>query len=74
MVHVPMLFVSGDRDALAQVNLLESVVRNLGQRAALCLIKDGDHGLRVPAKSGRTSADAQTEALDAIDAWIEARQ
>ena len=69
-ITVPMLFVSGDRDALAEMSLLQSLVDGLGDRATLCVIKDGDHGLRVPAKSGRTAADAQAEALDAVASWI----
>ena len=69
-VHVPMLFVSGDRDALAEVNLLKPVVASLGDRATLHLIEHADHGLCVPAKSGRTPADAQAEALDAMAEWM----
>jgi predicted alpha/beta-hydrolase family hydrolase len=70
-VQVPMLFVSGSRDALAELSLLEPMVAGLGNRATLRVIEDGDHSLHVRAKSGRTSADAQAEALDAIGAWIE---
>jgi hypothetical protein len=69
-VQVPMLFVSGERDALAETSLLRATVHRLGDRAELFLIRDGDHGLRVPAKSGRTSADAQAEALDRVAGWI----
>jgi predicted alpha/beta-hydrolase family hydrolase len=72
-VQVPMLFVSGERDALADMSLLRPLVLGLGPRAKLCVIKDGDHGLRVPARSGRTSAEAQEEALDAVAEWIEER-
>jgi predicted alpha/beta-hydrolase family hydrolase len=69
-VHVPMLFVSGDRDALAEVELLKSVVAGLDDRATLHLVEHADHGLRVPAKSGRTPAEAQAEALDAVAEWM----
>lgn len=69
-VKIPMLFVSGDRDALAEVELLKSVVAALGDSATLHLVEHGDHGLRVPAKSGRTPGDAQAEALDAVAEWI----
>jgi predicted alpha/beta-hydrolase family hydrolase len=72
-VHVPMLFVSGDRDALADIGLLREIVQRLGDRATLAVIRDGDHGLKVPARSGRTSADAQAEALDRVAEWIEER-
>ena len=69
-VQVPMLFVSGDRDALADMSLLEPLVAGLGERATLCTIQRGDHGLRVLARSGRTPAEAQAEALDAVAEWI----
>jgi predicted alpha/beta-hydrolase family hydrolase len=71
-VEVPMLFVSGSRDALAETERLKSVVEGLGERATLHVVDQADHGLRVPAKSGRTSEDAQAEALDAIAGWMTA--
>jgi hypothetical protein len=70
-VQVPMLFVSGSRDALAELDLLQPVVASLGERATLHVIVDADHSLKVPAKSGRTPAEAEAEALDAIADWID---
>src|SRR5436190_1368684 len=69
-VQVPMLFVSGDRDALAELDLLRPVVAQLGERATLHLVAHADHSLKVPAKSGRTVADAEAEALDAMAEWM----
>jgi uncharacterized protein len=69
-VQVPMLFVSGTRDALAELDLLQPVVAALGDRATLHLIGDADHSLKVPARSGRTSAEAEGEALDAMAEWM----
>lgn len=69
-VQIPMLFVSGSRDALAELDLLEPVVAELGDRATLHLIADADHSLKVPARSGRTPADAEAEALDVVAAWM----
>jgi hypothetical protein len=69
-VEIPMLFVSGDRDPLADMSLLEPLVAGLGDRATLCAIEGGDHGLRVLAKSGRTPAETQAKALDAVAEWI----
>jgi len=71
-VEIPMLFVSGDRDALADMSLLQPLVEGLGDRATLHVVKGGDHGLRVLASSGRTPADAQAEALDAAAEWMTA--
>ena len=69
-VQVPMLFVSGDHDALAELDLLQPVVNSLGERATLHLVDHADHSLKVPAKSGRTAADAEAEALDAMADWM----
>ena len=69
-VAVPMLFVSGDRDALAEADLLRPVVADLGEQATLHVINHADHSFKVAAKSGRTSADAEAEALDALTNWI----
>ena len=69
-IEVPMLFVSGDRDALAELHLLRPVVASLGRRATLHLVSHADHSFRVAAKSGRTAADAEGEALDAVANWI----
>jgi predicted alpha/beta-hydrolase family hydrolase len=69
-VEVPMLFVSGQRDALAELDLLKPVVASLGDRATLHLVDHADHSFRVAAKSGRTPADAEGEALDALAGWV----
>lgn len=68
-VQVPMLFVSGDRDALAELDLLGPVVAGLGDKATLHLVEHADHSFKTAAKSGRTSADAEAEALDALAEW-----
>jgi len=46
------------------------VVASLGDRATLHVIADADHSLKVPAKSGRTPAEAEAEALDAMAEWM----
>jgi predicted alpha/beta-hydrolase family hydrolase len=71
-VQIPMLFVSGERDSLAELDLLKPVVAGLGSRATLHLVRDADHSLKVPAKSGRTSAEAEAEALEAMAEWMTA--
>lgn len=69
-VDVPMLFVSGDRDALADLGLLKPVVTGLGDRATLHLVAHADHSFKTAAKSGRTPAEAESEALDALAGWM----
>jgi predicted alpha/beta-hydrolase family hydrolase len=69
-VRIPMLFLQGTRDALADVKLMELTVGRLGERATLHLLQDADHSFHVPARSGRTDADLRREAMDMLVAWI----
>ena len=70
-VTVPMLFLQGTRDALADLDLLRPVVIGLGTRATLVAFEQADHAFHVPAKSGRTDAAVLQEMCDAIAAWID---
>jgi predicted alpha/beta-hydrolase family hydrolase len=68
-IRIPMLFLQGDRDALALPDLLRPVVAHLPM-AKLVLFEGADHSFRVPAKSGRTDAAVRDAVLDACAAWI----
>ena len=68
-VQLPMLFLQGTRDALADLSLLRPVVDRLGPRAALRLFEEADHSFHVPARTGRKDADVRREMLDALAAW-----
>ena len=70
-VKIPMLFLQGTCDALADVVLLEALVQQLGSRATLKLLPDADHSFHVPARTGRTDADVRSELLDDLAAWME---
>jgi predicted alpha/beta-hydrolase family hydrolase len=69
-VTIPMLFLSGTRDALAQLRLLEPLVARLGPRATLRLLDEADHAFHVPARTGRNDAQVRAEAADAMAGWI----
>jgi predicted alpha/beta-hydrolase family hydrolase len=69
-VKIPMLLLQGTRDELADLGLLEPVIRDLGGLASLHVVKDGDHSLHVPARSGRKDVDVMTEVLNVVAAWI----
>jgi len=71
-VAIPMLFLSGTRDELADLALLQGVVEALGSRATLHLLGDADHSLHVPAKSGKRDPDVRREAAAAFAAWANA--
>ena len=69
-VKIPMLFLQGTRDALAELSLLEPVVKGLGSRATLHLVKDADHSFHVLKSSGRNDREVMDEVLDAFTAWV----
>jgi uncharacterized protein len=68
-VDVPMLFLQGTRDEFAQLDLLQQVVKGLGDRATLHLIADGDHSFRVPKLTGKSEADVMKELADTFQQW-----
>jgi predicted alpha/beta-hydrolase family hydrolase len=70
-VAVPMLFLQGTRDPLAEFTLIEGVVRRLGTGATMHVIEEGDHSFKVPKRSGRTEADVLDGLAGAIAAWSE---
>ncbi|HEV7915140.1 MAG TPA: alpha/beta family hydrolase [Albitalea sp.] len=73
-VQLPMLFLQGTRDELADLSLLQPVVTQLGDRATLTLFDDADHSFHVPARSGRKDAQLRAELLDTMAAWIAQRR
>jgi predicted alpha/beta-hydrolase family hydrolase len=70
-IALPMLFLQGTRDALADVTLIERLTQKLGPRATLKLFPDADHSFHVPARSGRKDAEIRDELLDTLANWIE---
>ena len=70
-VKVPMLFLQGDRDALADPALIRQVIGAIGHRATLATFPDADHSFHVPERSGRTDDQVRTGLLDVIAGWID---
>lgn len=68
-VRIPMLFLQGTRDALAELPLMEALAQRLAERATLSLIKDADHSFHVPARSGRNDAQVRQDMIDVLAAW-----
>jgi len=70
-VHVPMLFVQGARDKLAELQFIKPLVESLGAIACLHVVQEADHSFHVPARS-RAGRDVMKEILDALAAWTSA--
>jgi uncharacterized protein len=69
-VKTPLLFLQGDRDELADLSLLQTLIGRLGARATLKLIPNADHSYRVPARTGRNEAQVIVELVQTLDEWI----
>jgi uncharacterized protein len=70
-VRVPMLFLQGTRDTLADLKLLEPIVKALGRNAKLHIVESADHGFHVLKRSGKTDASVLTELAQTSAAWAE---
>ena len=69
-VEVPLLFVQGTRDRLANLDFLRPVVAGLGARATLHVVEGGDHSFKVLKRSGRTHPEVMAEVADAVAGWV----
>lgn len=69
-VGVPMLFVQGTRDKLAEPALLRGVLKGLRPRATLHPVDGADHGFHVPVRSGRTDRETVSEIALTVSEWI----
>jgi len=68
-VTIPMLFLQGTRDALAELGQLQPVCQALS-RATLKLFDDADHSFHVPARTGRKDTEVMAQMLDTTAEWI----
>lgn len=69
-ITVPMLFLQGTRDELAELELIRGVTGGLGAMATLELFDDADHSFHVRARSGRNDAQVREAMQDSVVAWI----
>jgi uncharacterized protein len=70
-VKLPMLFLQGTRDPLADLGELRPVLDALGDRAQLHVIDGGDHSFHVLKRSGRTDAQVLDELCARVAEWID---
>lgn len=70
-VGVPMLFLQGTRDTLANLDLLRPVCAGLESRATLRVIAEADHSFHVLKRSGKNDAEIVRELAQAVASWAE---
>jgi uncharacterized protein len=68
-VTVPMLFLSGTRDELADLTLLQPVCKKLGKRTTLHLLDTADHGFRILKRSRKSDEDVFAEMARVVRDW-----
>jgi predicted alpha/beta-hydrolase family hydrolase len=69
-VMLPMLFLQGTRDELADATLVQALAARLGERATLKMVDGADHSFHVLARSGRNDVQVLAELLDTLAAWL----
>ena len=69
-VKLPMLFLQGSRDALADLKLLKPLCARLGEKVELFVIDGGDHSFHLLKSSGRSDDQAVAEAVTKVSSWI----
>jgi len=71
-VHIPMLFLQGTRDHLADLALVTGVCGDLGSRATLRVVDGANHAFEVLKRSGRTNEEVREELVRTIEEWCRA--
>lgn len=68
-VGLPMLFLQGTRDKLANLDLLRPVLADVEPSPTLHVVEGADHGFHVLKRSGRTDEEVLDELCDAFVEW-----
>ncbi|QDU66402.1 alpha/beta family hydrolase [Engelhardtia mirabilis] len=67
---VPCLFLQGDRDPLAGLELLREHLPSIPGPVTLEVIEGGDHSFELPKRMGRTPEAVQDELAERIARWV----
>lgn len=70
-IKIPMLFLSGTRDELASLDLLEPTIGSLGMRATLHLIDTANHSYKVLKKTRQSAENVFVEMARVTREWTE---
>ena len=70
-VKVPMLFLQGTRDTLADLTHMRPLCKKLGSRATLHIVDGADHSFHVLKRSGTTDADVRRELACTAASWAD---
>lgn len=68
-VTAPMLFLSGTRDALGELDLLKPTIKSLGKRATLHLLDTADHSFKIQKTKRASTEDVFDEMARVTTEW-----
>lgn len=68
-VTIPMLFLQGTRDKLADLKHLEPLCARLGRKASLHVVEEADHSFHVPKRAGRTDDEILEDLARVVGEW-----
>lgn len=68
-VAVPMLFLQGSRDTLADLKLLKPLCDRLGDRAELHVVAGGDHSFHMLKSAGRSDDEILDDVARKVASW-----
>jgi len=71
-VALPLLFLQGTRDELAELGLMRALAAELGPRATLHELEGADHSFAVRKSAGRSAAEIHAELARTIAGWLRA--
>ena len=71
-VQIPMLFIQGSRDALAELKLLKSLCAKLGKRSELFIVDGGDHSFHMLKSSKKSDEQVLDEVVSKAAGWMSA--
>lgn len=69
-IKIPMLFLSGTRDALNDLTLFRPVIKKLGDHATLHLLDTADHGYKILKKTRESQEDVFVEMARSAREWL----
>lgn len=73
-VNVPMLFLQGTRDALASLDLLKPLCKQLGSKVELVIIEGADHSFHVPKDNKLKDKDVIELMGKEVKRWMSVRK
>jgi uncharacterized protein len=68
-IGIPMIFLSGSRDAMAQLDQLEPLCADLGHLTTLHLLDTADHGFKILKRSRQSKEDVFAEIARIVAEW-----